>query len=279
MLSKVDFFEKFSTVNPGYKSKSHSVYFSALSMAGLEEMHQYSINEKLYEFFEFDVFKSRSETERYIKKLLHRMARKGLDRTSSYWFVRLVSDDSLVGTAGLVNLDYERKSIEWGYGVDPKYWGAGYVLEIQEILKNYVFEVLGLNRLHGVTMANNQRTIQSVLAAGAKHEGLCRDYYCKDGVFIDGWLYSILAKDYFLDYAKSQKNVKINYNDVIEVFNDLMPEESISIDTSMQNTASWDSLKHLILMIELKERLGIDLAPKDIASAISIKAIVALINK
>ena len=76
-----------------------------------------------------------------------------------------------------------------------------------------------------------------------------------------------------------KKNVKINYNDVIEVFNDLMPEESISIDTSMQNTASWDSLKHLILMIELKERLGIDLAPKDIASAISIKAIVALINK
>ena len=93
MLSKVDFFEKFSTVDPGYKSKSHSVYFSALSMAGLEEMHQYSINEKLYEFFEFDVFKSRSETERYIKKLLHRMAGKGLDRTSSYWFVRLVSDD------------------------------------------------------------------------------------------------------------------------------------------------------------------------------------------
>ena len=114
---------------------------------------------------------------------------------------------------------------------------------------------------------------------GAKHEGISRDYYCKDGVFIDGWLYSILAKDYFLDYEKSQKNVKIDYNDVIEVFNDLMPEESISIDTSMQNTASWDSLKHLVLMIELKERLGIDLAPKDIASAISIKAIVALINK
>ena len=204
-MQNKDIYDTFVNSSPVSKSASNEIYFETLTMDGLEEMHQYSINEKLYEFFEFDVFKSRSETERYIKKLLHRMAGKGLDRTSSYWFVRLVSDDSLVGTAGLVNLDYERKSIEWGYGVDPKYWGAGYVLEIQEILKNYVFEVLGLNRLHGVTMVNNQRTIQSLLAAGAKHEGISRDYYCKDGVFIDAWLYSILAKDYFLDYAKSQK--------------------------------------------------------------------------
>ena len=110
-----------------------------------------------------------------------------------------MSDDVLVGTAGLLNLDYDRKSIEWGYGIDPNLWGKGYVLKIQEALKTYVFETLRLNRLHGITMVNNQRTIESVIASGAKHEGIIRDYYCKDDIFIDGWQYSILAKDYFAE--------------------------------------------------------------------------------
>ena len=278
MLSKSNFFETFSTVPPGLGSDSTSIYFSSVSMEGLEEMHKYSINEKLYEFFEFDAFKHQSETVKYIEKLLQRMSGLGQVRAASYWFVRRVSDDSLVGTAGLLNLDYGRKSIEWGYGIDPDLWGNGYVLKIQEDLKTYVFETLGLNRLHGITMVNNKRTIESVLASGAKNEGIIRDYYCKDGVFIDGWQYSILAKDYFAERVTSKNEIKVTPKDIITVLTDLLPQESIGMGSSMENTASWDSLTHMNLMIELKERFGIDFAPSDIAKAISVEEIIALIH-
>ena len=40
----------------------------------------------------------------------------------------------------MINLNYSRKSLEWGYGIDPKLWGKGYILMIQECLKKYVFE-------------------------------------------------------------------------------------------------------------------------------------------
>jgi RimJ/RimL family protein N-acetyltransferase/acyl carrier protein len=279
MLSKSNFFKKFSSVPPGLGSDSTDIYFSSVSMEGLEEMHKYSINEKLYEFFEFDAFKHQSETARYIEKLLKRMSGSGLDRAASYWFVRRVSDDTLVGTAGLLNLDYGRKSIEWGYGIDPDLWGNGYVLKIQEDLKTYVFETLGLNRLHGITMVNNKRTIESVLASGAKNEGIIRDHYCKHGVFIDGWQYSILAKDYFAERVTSENEIKVTYKDIIKVLTDLLPQEFIGMGTSMENTVSWDSLTHMNLMIELKERFGIDFVPSDIAKAISVEAIIALINK
>jgi [ribosomal protein S5]-alanine N-acetyltransferase len=279
MLSKSNFFKKFSSVPPGLGSDSTDIYFSSVSMEGLEEMHKYSTNEKLYEFFEFDAFKHQSETARYIEKLLKRMSGSGLDRAASYWFVRRVSDDTLVGTAGLLNLDYGRKSIEWGYGIDPDLWGNGYVLKIQEDLKTYVFETLGLNRLHGITMVNNKRTIESVLASGAKNEGIIRDHYCKHGVFIDGWQYSILAKDYFAERVTSENEIKVTYKDIIKVLTDLLPQEFIGMGTSMENTVSWDSLTHMNLMIELKERFGIDFVPSDIAKAISVEAIIALINK
>ena len=278
MLSKSDFFEEFSKGAPGTVSDSSGIYFSAVSMDGLEEMHKYSTNEKFYEFFEFGAFKYKTETAEYIEKLLYRMSGTGENRNASYWFVRRESDDTLVGTAGLLNLDYGRKSIEWGYGVDPDLWGHGYVLKIQENLKAYVFEKLNLNRLHGITMVNNKRTIESVLASGAKHEGIIRDYYCKDGVFIDGWQYSILAKDYFAEKESSGNEITISSKDIITVLTDLLPQESIDMHTTMENTVSWDSLTHMVLMIELKQRFGIDFAPSDIAKAISVEAIIALIH-
>ncbi len=278
MLSKSDFFEEFLKGAPGTESDSSGIYFSALSMVGLEEMHKYSTNEKLYEFFEFGAFKCKTETADYIEKLLYRMSGTGENRNASYWFVRRESDDALIGTAGLSNLNYGRKSIEWGYGLDPNVWGNGYNLKIQENLKTYVFEKLNLNRLHGITMVNNKRTIESVRASGAKHEGIIRDHYCKDGVFIDGWQYSILAKDYFAERESSGSEITISSKDIITVLTDLLPQESIDMDTTMENTASWDSLTHMNLMIELKERYEVDFAPSDIAEAISVDAIIALIH-
>ena len=59
MLSKSNFFEKFSTVVPGAGLDSNGIYFSSISMDGLEEMHKYSTNEKLYEFFEKKEFKEK----------------------------------------------------------------------------------------------------------------------------------------------------------------------------------------------------------------------------
>ena len=74
-------------------------------------------------------------------------------RVTTYWFVRRKSDDRLIGSAGLIDLNFSRQSIEWGYGIDPDLWGQGYILKIQEALKDYVFNILELNRIHGVTMS------------------------------------------------------------------------------------------------------------------------------
>ena len=64
-----------------------------------------------------------------------------------------------------------------------------------DILKKYVFETLCFNRLHGITMINNERTISSILSCGMTNEGVLRDYYCKNGEHVDGWTYSMLKKE------------------------------------------------------------------------------------
>ena len=47
----------------------------------------------------------------------------------------------------------------------------------------------------------------------------------------------------------------------------------------MCNTLSWDSLGHMQLIIALKEVLGVELSPSDIAEATSIEAIISIIEE
>ena len=48
MMSQVDLIDKFSNIQLKIESES-DIYFERLSMDGLDEMHQYSKDERLYE--------------------------------------------------------------------------------------------------------------------------------------------------------------------------------------------------------------------------------------
>ena len=269
------------TILPGSDLFESDIYFEPLSMSGLEEMHEYSIDERLYEFFEFKPFETINDTKNYINKLLNkRMSYEGDQKQGMYWFVRRKIDNKLIGTANFVNINYSRKSLEWGYGIDPKLWGKGYILKIQECLKKYVFETLDFNRLHGVTMISNERTISSILSCGMKKEGLLRDYYFKNGNYIDGWMYSMLKSDYIENtIVKEKKDIQFDENQIIEFISTVITEEKIDIDSEMDNTYSWDSLTHLILLTEISNLTGLVFSAGEIANANSVKSIISMIQK
>lgn len=287
MIDEKELYRRFDQIVPGAvnlgdvaQTSELDIYFERLSMSGLEEMHRYSADERLYEFFEFDAFDSVEKTKSYLEKLLKRISCDVQSRKAMYWFVRRKIDGHLVGTAGLVELNYARQSIEWGYGIDPKFWGGGFILQLQESLKHYVFETLELNRLHGVTMLENQRTISSLLATGMKYEGTARDFYCKDGIFHDAWQYSMLRRDYF-EMLNKKPAVHRNYSieDVIDVVSSVLTDEVVTANTSITNSHSWDSFSHMSIMLAISEKMGISLSPADVSLATSVKAIASMIVK
>ena len=46
-------------------------------------------------------------------------------------------------------------------------------------------------------MIKNKRAIECMKASGCVFEGILRDFYNKDGCFIDAWLYSLLSEEYY----------------------------------------------------------------------------------
>ena len=275
-MDKINLNEIYSNTLPEDDSKE--IYFELISMSGLDEMHEYSVKEEFYEFFEFNAFKSKVETEQYLKKLMNRTKVIDGDIQAMYWFVRKKTDNNLLGTAALVNINHNRKSVEMGYGIDPNHWGKGYVLLLQNALMKYTFESMGLNRLYGITMVNNERTISSIYAAGFKKEGVLRDYYFKDNKFIDGLKYSILKREYFEEKNnKSKINLKISEEDIINIIS-LALEEDVNIDSTMLNTDNWDSIHHLIVIVELQDKLNIKFPIDQISKLRSVNSIISIIN-
>ena len=159
----------------------------------------------------------------------------------------------MIGTARLVEINFKRKSVVWGYGIDPKLWGEGFIFEIQEILKEYVFEKLSLNRLSGVTMINNKRTMATILASGFKEEGILKEFYRdSDGDFVDAWCYGLVAKDYFT--SKNEKTFEKNKKDIsvekiIEVISTELSYSPITPDSSMKSISGWDSMSHINIIL------------------------------
>ncbi len=275
MMDKIDLNKIYLNKLPADDSKE--IYFESISLTGLDEMHKYSTNDKFYEFFEFNVFKSKTETEQYLKKLINRTKLIDGDIQAMYWFVRLKEDSKLLGSAALVNINQNRKSAEIGYGIDPNYWGKGYVLLLQNALIRYTFESLGLNRLHGITMVDNERTISSIYAAGFKKEGILRDYYFKDNRFIDGLKYSMLKTDYISSSKIGFTNKEISIKDLTKLVKEEL-KEHIDENSSMLNTSNWDSLSHLGIIVKLSNKHKIELNPIEIADATSIRELYKICN-
>ena len=282
-MKKTKFLKILNGTLPGDDSKylkddvTRKVYFEKLSMDGLDEMHEYSTNKKLYEYLEYEPFKDKNDTSNYLQNLIKGEFNESGERTAMCWFVRRIKDDRLIGTARLVNIDYKRQSVSWGYGIDPELWGEGYILEIQELLKEYIFEILQLKRLWGIAMIDNKRTIRTLLGTGCKEEGILRQYY-RDyrGEYFDAWIYSMLSEDYFDNNsikAQIPKRSNINLEKIIKIVSSELKDEAINQKSNMDSVSSWDSLSHLSVIMAIEEKLGLTFSTSEIAKAISIERI------
>jgi len=150
----------------GYKLR---LKFSHLDYSGLEDMHEYS---SMPEFFEHLPGRSPSknvqETRNYLDVLKHREENGYHGGHSKYWFIKLKSTDKVIGTFGLVGVDFEKKIAEYGKGLSPKYWGKGLIFEALWVVTDYCFNRLGIEKIITSTDINNHSNINLMQTIGSK---------------------------------------------------------------------------------------------------------------
>ena len=117
--------------------------------------------------------------------------------------IETVSDGKLIGTIGLHFCDWTNRSAVLGIAIyDSKNWGKGYGQESINLLLEYAFRTLNLNRVELQTFDFNLRAQKCFKKVGFKEIGRKRKAYYMDGTYHDIILMDILKEEWLSHNAR-----------------------------------------------------------------------------
>ena len=103
----------------------------------------------------------------------------------------------MIGTARVHSIDWVARKAYRGIMIgDRSCWGKGYGLEVINLISQYAFEYLNLNRLKSPTIADNVGVNKVNERAGYTQEGIGRQEYFRDGKYHDSVYWGLLKADY-----------------------------------------------------------------------------------
>ncbi len=126
----------------------------------------------------------------------------------SKWHLRINEDPTIkmfrlycpvecktVGACGLTSIDYINSRAEFSLYTFPSFRKSGYAKKGLTLLFEFGFEELNLNLIWGETFENNpaQYIFEKI---GMTKEGIRRDFYYKNGKYINAILYSIKKAEF-----------------------------------------------------------------------------------
>lgn len=112
------------------------------------------------------------------------------------WGIVLRTDDQLIGSVTLFNLDFNHRRAEIGYALGRPYWGQGYMHETLQALLAYAFEVLDLHRIEADVDPRNAASIKTLERLGFQREGYLRERWQVNGEIQDAFYYGLLRPEW-----------------------------------------------------------------------------------
>lgn len=113
------------------------------------------------------------------------------------FFIQDKETKKYVGTAKIDSINFYKKSAEDGILIgDKEFWGKGIAYDVYVILLNYVFDVLGLERVSSGCNENNIGMIRVLEKLGYTKEGVRRKADYISGEYSDHFVYGILRAEY-----------------------------------------------------------------------------------
>ena len=128
-------------------------------------------------------------------------------RAMMKWGVARRSDNEIIGTTTLFNLDFNNRRCEVGYGLDRAEWGKGYMQEALHALLNYAFNELNLHRIEADVDPRNQGSIKTVQRLGFQQEGYLRERWQVGGEIQDALFFGLLRPEWDRLQSKAGDNL------------------------------------------------------------------------
>lgn len=100
--------------------------------------------------------------------------------------------DEVIGMIGLNIINHPHKRAEVGYWIAEEYWGTGMMLEALNLMVDYYFENMKLERIYAFVIPDNIPSWKLLEKAGFEREGLLKGLMRKEGKRYDHYIYARL---------------------------------------------------------------------------------------
>lgn len=119
------------------------------------------------------------------------------DRRDVKMYSIINGSDKMVGVCGLTDIDETARRAEFSLYIAPEHQRCGYAKEALKTLFMHAFDDLNLNLIWGETFEGNH-ALELFQKLGMSVEGVRRDFYYKNGKYIDATLISIKRDEFDL---------------------------------------------------------------------------------
>ena len=158
---------KFKNIN------GHNFNLIELSHDYLDDMFEYSSDDRMYEHFEFPPQKNLLNTKKYLDNLIHR-SNQG---DAYWWFIQSKETSKVIGSFGMHEIDLRKGACEISYAISPNYWGKGAFMEVLNMVLRTLFNDFNFHRVTAITSSENFRSINALKKVGFREEGVFIDFY------------------------------------------------------------------------------------------------------
>ena len=111
------------------------------------------------------------------------------------WGVARRSDDRVIGTYTLFQVDRDNRRAEIGFALARDVWGQGYMHEALTAALDFAFGPLGLARLEADVDPHNEASLGLLTKLGFQREGLLRERWRVGGNVQDSVILGLLRRE------------------------------------------------------------------------------------
>jgi ribosomal-protein-alanine N-acetyltransferase len=161
-----------------------------LTPEDVNELFKLRSDEKVNRFLTRNPSRTIEDASAFINKI-----NRGIrNNESMHWAITLKSDNRMIGTICLWNIQPENYRAEIGYELNPDFWGKGIMKEAIAKVIHYGFDIMKLHSLEADLDPGNFQSIMLLEKNGFIKEGHFRESTYFNGKFLDRAVYSLLNK-------------------------------------------------------------------------------------
>jgi len=163
-----------------------------VTLEDIEDMYEYTSEEKVSKFVTWNTHKSLSDTKEFIRFILDKYKNKKI----APWGIEHKENGKLIGTIDFLWWKPDHKVAEIGYVISKDYWGLGLTTEAGKEVVKFGFKNMDLVRVQAKCLIENTGSSRVMEKMGMSFEGIIRKREYSKGKHRDLKMYSILREEF-----------------------------------------------------------------------------------